>query len=224
MHTLRNRSIKEVLIWTRKDILYFLIIAAIPTTLYQIFHWKWLTIPWLPIALVGTAVAFLIGFKNNSSYDRAWEARKIWGGIVNFSRTWTIMVKDFVTDIHSKESVSDEDLHAIHLVLVKRHVAWMTALRYQLRQPKHWEAMQRSYNIEYRNKQYNIAELETEMADALSPYLSEQELEKILSKSNKAANIIALQSTHLKELFKKGLIDDFRHMEMVNVFKGTLQS
>ena len=39
---------------------------------------------------------FIVSFKNNASYDRLWEARKIWGGIVNSSRSWTIMVKDFI--------------------------------------------------------------------------------------------------------------------------------
>jgi len=45
----------------------------------------------LPIAfsaLMGTAIAFFIGFNNNQAYDRWWEARTIWGGIVNDSRSW----------------------------------------------------------------------------------------------------------------------------------------
>ena len=29
--------------------------------------------------LLGTALAFFIGFNNNQAYDRWWEARKIWG-------------------------------------------------------------------------------------------------------------------------------------------------
>jgi putative membrane protein len=38
-----------------------------------------------------------VGFKNNASYDSMWEARKAWGAIVNGSRSWGIMVKDFVS-------------------------------------------------------------------------------------------------------------------------------
>lgn len=219
MHTLRNRSLKEVLVWTRKDIYYLVLIAAIPTTLYHTFHWKWLSIPWLPIALIGTAVAFVIGFKNNASYDRAWEARKIWGGIVNISRTWATMVKDYVTDIHSKEAVSEEKLHAIHLKLVNRHLAWLAALRHQLREPRQWEAMQQGYNIEFRQHKYQIAEYETSLFDTLKPYLSDEEHKKIMKKTNKAANLLAMQSAHLKELYRAGLIEDFRHMELENIIK-----
>ncbi len=83
MHTGNNYSFKEVIFWTRRDLFTLLIISALPTMLYYFMEWKWLALPWLPIALLGTAVAFVVGFKNNASYDRMWEARKIWGSIVN---------------------------------------------------------------------------------------------------------------------------------------------
>ena len=44
------------------------------------------SMPIAPLTTIGVAVAFYIGFKNNQSYDRNWEARKIWGGIVHFAR------------------------------------------------------------------------------------------------------------------------------------------
>jgi putative membrane protein len=93
MHTGNTYTFKEVLIWTRRDIYMLLIIATIPVVLYKVLGWTWLALPWLPIALLGTAVAFVVGFKNNASYDRMWEARRIWGAIVNGSRSWGIMVK-----------------------------------------------------------------------------------------------------------------------------------
>ena len=59
---------------------------------------EWLALPALPVTVLGTAVSFYLGFKGNAAYDRLWEARKIWGGIVNSSRTWGV----FVT--HHRES------------------------------------------------------------------------------------------------------------------------
>ncbi|MEM7456100.1 MAG: bestrophin family ion channel [Planctomycetota bacterium] len=88
MYTGYKYSIKDVLLWTRQETLLFLIYAVVVTCLYELAGWHWMQIPWTPLALVGTAVAFLIGFQNNAAYGRAWEARKIWGGIVNASRTW----------------------------------------------------------------------------------------------------------------------------------------
>ncbi len=47
---------------------------------------------------LGTAIALLLSFKLSHSYDRWWEARKIWGAIVNDSRTIVIQLKQFIQD------------------------------------------------------------------------------------------------------------------------------
>lgn len=214
MHIGKGYTFKEVIVWTSRDIIFLLILAAIPTTLYQFFHWKWLALPWLPIALLGTAVAFVIGFKNNASYDRTWEARRIWGSIVNFSRTWGIMVKDYVAANHSKTPISEGELATIHLKLYNRHFAWLTALRFQLRESRNWESMQLEHNRKYRDAFFQVEEHHLKVNEVLKKYLDEEEYHQILTKNNKAAQIIALQSKHLKELLDKGLIEDFRHMEL----------
>ncbi len=214
MHIGKGYTFKEVILWTRRDIFTLLLLAAIPTTLFHFFKLKWLLLPWLPIALLGTAVAFVVGFKNNASYDRLWEARRIWGSITNFSRSWGIMVKDYVTNHHSKTKVSDEKLKAIHLELYNRHFAWLTALRYQLRENKTWEAINLPHNKEYRNQWFRVEEQDNKLEDAIKPYLSETDYQKVISKSNKAAQILALQSEHLRHLLTEGYIEDFRHMEL----------
>ena len=121
--------------WTLSDTYKYAIIAIIPVFLYQVLELKWLHLPWLPIALIGTAVAFLVSFKNNASYDRLWEARKIWGGIVNTSRAFSMLINDYITD-SNPSSISSAELQDIKRTLVKRHIAWLTAHRYLLRQPK----------------------------------------------------------------------------------------
>ena len=217
MHSGKNYTFREVIVWTRRDVFALLLLASVPTILYERFDIKALALPWLPIALLGTAVAFVVGFKNNASYDRLWEARRIWGGIVNSSWTWGIMVGDFITNQYAKTPLTEEELNVIKLRLIKRHIAWMTALRYQLRVPKDWEAIQKVHNREYKRKWFAVDEQETNLADALTAYLSEEERTYVLSKSNKAAQILSLQSKELKTLVEKGLIEDYRHMEMVGV-------
>jgi len=214
MHAGKNFSFKEVMFWTRRDIFFLLFISAVPTFFYAVLGWKWLSIPWLPIALLGTAVAFVVGFKNNASYDRMWEARKAWGAIVNASRSWGIMIKDYISNKHATEKLSEQELHQIKLKFIHRHVAWLTALRFQLREARAWEAIYKKHNAEYKEKWFKVEEHNQKLEDALAKHLSADELKFILSKSNKAAQIIALQSNHLKELLDKGLIEDFRHMEL----------
>ncbi|MBX7225823.1 MAG: hypothetical protein K1X55_07315 [Chitinophagales bacterium] len=214
MHVGKNYTFKEVILWTRRDILLLLTISAIPTILYQIFHWKWISLPWLPIALLGTAVAFVVGFKNNASYDRLWEARRIWGAITNFSRSWGMMVRDYVTNHHALNPLSPDELKDIHLVLIRRHFAWLTALRYQLRENKSWEAINLAHNKEYRNQWFRVEEHDNKLSDAIQPYLSHEEYQMVITSSNKAAQILALQSAHLQKLLSDGFIEDFRHMEL----------
>jgi ion channel-forming bestrophin family protein len=213
MHTGKHYTLREVLYWTRREIYFLLLLGTVPTVLYEFWDIK-LTLPWLPIALIGTAVAFIVGFKNNATYGRLWEARQIWGAIVNASRSWGILVKDFVST--RQTNVSTELLKQIHTRLVYRHLAWLTALRFQLREPRAWENMTRSYNVEYKSH-YRIPELEGKLEIELAKFLSPSDLTYVLSKKNRATQIVNLQSNDLRALEETGLIDNFRHIEMENM-------
>ena len=87
----------------------------------------------MPISIVGTAVAFYVGFKNNSSYDRMWEGRRIWDSITNASRSWASMLV-VLTGNHPDQDVK---LLAKHMVL--RHVGWCNVLRLRLRRSTVWK-------------------------------------------------------------------------------------
>ena len=104
-------------------------------------------IPWLPLSVIGVAVAFYIGFKNNQSYERLWEARKIWGAIVNSSRAWGSNVRAYVTDQFSVINYSEEELYAIKRRLIYRHMAWLYAHRSQLLLSTPWEHINQSMHI-----------------------------------------------------------------------------
>src|SRR5210317_133308 len=134
-------SLKIVLLWTRKYIYFFLLLSITPVVLYDVVGLKWLYLPWLPIGLIGTSLAFITGFKNNASYERLWEARKIYGGIVNTSRLLATMVNDFITNEFVKVQRTDDEFFKIKKTIVMRHIAWMTSLRYALRTKKPWETI-----------------------------------------------------------------------------------
>lgn len=112
MHAGRKYTLREISRWTRRETFVFFLLASIPTALYAIANCKWLALPWLPIAMVGTAVAFVTGFKNNASYARLWEARQIWGAIVNASRAWAVFTINSIPDPALRQRV------------FHRHFAW----------------------------------------------------------------------------------------------------
>jgi putative membrane protein len=161
-----------------------------------------LAIPWSPITIIGIAVAFYLGFKNNSSYDRTWEARKIWGSIVNNSRTFGAAVVSFV---------QMEDAPRVHKEVIYRHVAWLTILRHQLRVSRPWE------HVNERAKGYkspSISEdFNAKLDEELGFYLSSEEIQALENKSNKATQILKIQSQRLQDLRDDEAFEDFRHME-----------
>lgn len=216
MHTGRHYSLKEVSTWTRRETAVFLVVASVPVLLYQLAGWTWLTLPWLPIALVGTAVAFITGFKNNASYARMWEARQIWGGIVNDSRAWAASALDFVGAGRPDDSAAQEEARAAQHRLVRRHIAWMTALRFQLRQQRPWENMQRRHNVEYR-AHYRVPEWQGKLEDELALFLDDAERTEVLGKTNRAAQLLALQSRDLRRLADAGLLTEHRHTAMERI-------
>lgn len=209
MHAGRRYSLKEFLYWTRRDIYILVIYATIPTTLFYFFHWQWLAIPWVPIALVGTAAAFLVGFRNTQTYNRLWEARQIYGAIVNTSRSWGMLVRDFIG-----EKATKEQLQAVHQQMIYRHIAWLTAMRFQLRENRAWENIRsKASNQEY-STLYQIPEWHSQLEEELKPYLSEEEQSYVLSRKNRATHIISLQSAQLKTLKEQGLVDALNTIEL----------
>src|SRR4051812_27940044 len=54
---------------------------------YQVLGWKWVGSLNLPLALYGSAIGIIVGFRNNSAYARWWEGRQLWGQVVNNSRS-----------------------------------------------------------------------------------------------------------------------------------------
>lgn len=189
MHAGRKFHLREVLYWTRRDLYRCLLWAALPTTLYHFLGFTFLSLSWVPIALLGTAVSFLVGFKNNASYARLWEARQIYGGIINASRAFAVMVRDFLAPT-APEVVP---------VVFARHYAWLTALRYQLREPRVWENMSDPANREYA-RFFQIPEHHTPLEQELARYLAPAELTYVLGKKNRATQLMALQSKQLNGL------------------------
>ena len=207
MYIGKSYKISEFLFWTRRSIFWLLLVSIIPTVLYQVFDVKWLSVPWPVVALLGTATAFIVGFKNLQTYNRTWEARQIWGAAMSASRSWAMMSRDFIEDSNRSREI------------IYRHFAWLTALRYQLRAERSWETTNKAYNREYKQF-YTIPEKETAIEVELLKYITKEEIENVLSKNNKAVYLLSLQSDALKNLNKQGILDNFRFMDMHTMLRA----
>ncbi len=219
MYVNKNFSWIGVLRFSGGHVIWITVWAIFVTALFQYLHLEWFSIPWLPIAVIGTAVAFYIGFKNNQAYDRLWEARKIWGALVNSSRMWGSNVKAYVDNQFTTEELANEALADIHRKLLYRHIAYLYTLRSQLLIPTPWEHVSQKGMVGRMNKRrmktWGVGLLSDDVTvEELTALLPEEELERLINYKNTATQIIDQQSQDLKELRQKDLIDDFRHMEL----------
>ena len=212
MHTGQRYRLSETLLWSKRNWLYPAVWATALVFVYSVLGQTWIAIPSLPMSLVGVAVAFYLGFKNNASYDRQWEARKIWGGIVNASRSWAFSSRDL---LGVQKDLSDADRASLHRDLVRRHVAWMDAFRHQLRQLKSWEHSGPAFE-KWRQE---VVEHNEDLQAVLTGHIGEAEAKEVLAQINPAAHLLANQSKKLHEHRRNGLLDGFGHVHLQDLLQ-----
>lgn len=188
MHIGKSYKLSEFLIWTKRNIYLLMLLGIVPVVLYKIAGLTWLAIPWTVVALLGTATAFIVGFKNAQSYSRALDAQQTWIVIANNSKTWGTISRDYLNN------------NAKSTELIYRHFAWLTALRYQMRESRIWETTNKAHNVKYK-RYYRVEEKENSMENELVKYLSADELKFVLATHNPATQILSLQGKAVKELY-----------------------
>lgn len=110
--------------------------------LYKAIGWTWVALPHIPLALFGSAIGIILSFRNVSAYDRWWEARKLWGSIVNNTRSWARQVMAITLPGHEAEAVS------LQHTLIYEKIAWTHALRQHLRGLEPWNEIAHFLTVE----------------------------------------------------------------------------
>ena len=85
------------------SLFWLLIWDIIVTVDYMLFLDRRINLPSMPLTLLGSALVVLISFRNSSAYNRWWEARTLWGALVNGSRSFarqTLTLIDAVSYTH----------------------------------------------------------------------------------------------------------------------------
>ncbi|HNT50695.1 MAG TPA: bestrophin family ion channel, partial [Cyclobacteriaceae bacterium] len=153
------------------------------------------------------------GFKNNQAYDRMWEARKIWGSIVNDSRTWGMRIVNFAKSPESKKE------------LIYRHIAWLYMHRQALLRPTAWEQVSADGIIgdvaKGFSKKYGLGQVKDDISlTDIRTLLSEEEAAYLKSVANPAVQLLHRQSADIKNLKDSGAIDTFEHLQLENLLQN----
>ncbi|MBB1628676.1 bestrophin family protein [Achromobacter sp. UMC71] len=201
MHLGKSYRLCEFVVWTRRSIYCLLALSLAAVLLYQVAGMKWLTLPLSVVSLLGTATTFVVGFKNVQTYARTVEAQRIWMSIVSASRYWGVISQTYVSDAGQTAG------------LVNRHLAWLTAMRYQLRETRVWESLARRPNAEYQRR-YVIPERGESLESALSRYLPPQEISAVMRADGKAAQLLAMQGRAVRGLLDEGAITASEYAEL----------
>jgi ion channel-forming bestrophin family protein len=138
------------------------------------------------LGLLTTALSIFLVFRVNEAYARWWEARTLWGGVVNASRTLARQATTLLTKPHEDSSVTDDELLQWKRELVYRHLAYINALRMSLRREQDWQS--------------------------LKSFLSEGELDELVGQANKPTQLLQTQGRRLAELREMGVLDEFGHL------------
>lgn len=162
--------------WLRLSVT--VVCAVLVTVLYETGRIG-ATLSTLPFSLVGIALGIFLGFRNNTSYDRFWEGRKLWGRMVNVSRSLTRQIQMMVGP-QPGESVDAAQRDAVHSELVHRIVGYVHVFRHHLRD-------------------------EPDLEDVLG-HLPDVEIEALALESNRPAAVSARTGVRLRELWDRGWI------------------
>jgi ion channel-forming bestrophin family protein len=167
---------KRILAEVWRPLLALLVWDIAVTVSYFTYGFK---APELPLPLFGTALALFLGFRDNSAYQRWWEGRVLWGAMINSSRSLAREVVTFMP------YVAEGRLWDLKRTLVLRHIAYVHALRCQLRRQ--------------------------DPAPEILRFLSPEEARSPLSRTNVANGIIDGTAGRIAKARREGHMDTVLH-------------
>lgn len=183
----KNFNLGKVFWSIRYETITTLIIASTILYLHK-FGIIEISIPFSIAAILGSSLAIFIAFRNQSSYARWWEARTIWGGIVNNSRILARQIIASSDNAYETGKSTQEISNSYKKEIIYRQIAFANALRIHLRQENDWEI--------------------------LADFLEKDELEELKNKYNKPNIILNNQGKRVKEGIKQEILGTFDNISI----------
>jgi putative membrane protein len=183
----RNFNLITVFWNIRYETLTTLVVGFLVYVLHK-FKIVDITLPFPIAAILGSALAIFIAFRNQSSYARWWEARTIWGGIINNSR---IFARQIIANVDNAVNIGKatlEDATAYKKEMIDRQIAFAHSLRLHLR------------------RQDNFNEIQH--------LLSDNEFAEIKQKQNRPNILLHTQGLRIKQAMQQEMLGAFDNISM----------
>lgn len=167
------------------------------TAVYFLYHNQYLekaSLPFSVAAILGSALAIFLAFRNNNSYNRWWEARTIWGSIINNSRIFARQIIANADSALASGKVNAKQIDDYKKEMVYRQIAFAHALRLHLRGQKSLEEMEH--------------------------LLSKEEFEHAVKKQNIPNYLLFLQGKCVKDGMKMEILGAFDNISLEPTLAG----
>ncbi len=171
-------SFRQIIREVWKPLALLFVWDVIVTITYFVLPFK---APSLPLTLFGSALALFLGFRSNSAYQRWWEARGLWGLMINASRSLARQARNYLP----------EDAVDLKRSIVLRQIAYVNALRCQLRRQS--------------------------PDDEVLRFLSRGEADFALARTNVANGIVDGTGRRINTAREKGWLDTIQQTSMESV-------
>jgi putative membrane protein len=114
--------------------LFAVFLVSVVATLTYEYTGRATDLTTIPFTLISLALGVFLGFRNNTAYERYWEARKLWGRLVNDSRSFARMVLTLIqVDATAHPKLEATEVTDLKRELVYRMIAYVASLRMHLR-------------------------------------------------------------------------------------------
>lgn len=144
-------------IWFRSIVVT--LVSVIVVVIYETVPSLHVSVGAVPFSLTGFALGIFLGFRNTAAYDRFWEGRKLWGSLVNTSRTFARQVLTILDVDTAAGDAARAELAAAQRELVHLEIAYIATLRHHLRDQDPWPTLAGLLDVE------TIAALRSDVAD-----------------------------------------------------------
>ncbi len=189
--------------YMKMELIVSTISAAVVFFIYHTQDIAMASLPFSIAAILGSALAIFIAFRNNNAYNRWWEARTLWGSIINNSRIFARQVIANTNNAVQTNKATDEVAAVYKKELIYRQIAFAHALRLQLR-----------HQIQH---------------DEFKHLLSLDEFQFVIQKNNTANYLLLQQGKRIKEGMKVELLGPFDNISLeptlagLNNFQGSCE-
>ncbi|WP_192822736.1 bestrophin family protein [Rufibacter sp. LB8] len=178
----------------RVDVLRVLLFSITFHIIKSIWADNWPPIPSALPSVLGTGISLLLAFNLNQSYERWWEARIVWGAIVNDSRALVLELKAFI----SPEDAERPHIQGIFRGMAFRQMAWCYSLGQSLRK--------------------------LDPLENLHQFLSPQEIEYIQPHLNKPLALQVLHMEDLNQLFRHKVLNHMQQTQLAAIISRLCDS